>query len=144
MSEFVVKQYARSPLLCLLSLKVFSKRKGPEIQRQKPGAAQSSGERPTKVQKGLTASPSMTFGTGEVQGKPAKPQLGLRRRKKKKRVQQEESEDTKITPTTTAADMVSKQEAGNGVFEIFKHNSPSSPESEGNEMQGYEKEADKD
>ena len=84
----------------------------------------------------------MTFGTGEVQGKPATPLLGLRRRKKKKK-RVEEKEESKITPTV-AADVVSNQEAGKGDFDSFKHNSPSRPESEGNLMQGYEKKAAKD
>ena len=137
MSEFFAKQFVLSPLF-LFSLKVFSKRQGPVIHRP------SSVRRPTKVQKGPTASPSMTFGLEEVQTKPAKALLGsMRRRKKKKRIQQqqqeeeeeEEAEETEKT-SSSAADNVSKQEEGD--FESFTHyNSPLSLGSAEQEPEGW-------
>ena len=132
MSEFFAKQFVLSPLF-LFSLKVFSKRQGPVIHRP------SSVRRPTKVQKGPTASPSVTFGLEEVQTKPAKALLGsMRRRKKKKRIQQQEEEEAEETEKTSssAADNVSKQEEGD--FESFTHyNSPLSLGSAEQEPEGW-------
>ena len=102
-------------LFLLFSLKVFSKRQGPVLSRP------SRGRRPTK---GLTASPSTTFGLEEVKTKPTKALLGSMRRKKKKKKerieQEEESEETKKTSS-------------------FASHIVSSSESAEHEMQGWEK-----
>ena len=146
MSEFLDKQFSISPLF-LLSLKVFSKRRGPATHRPKPGARPSLERRPTKTLKGLAASSSMTFGPEEVQTKPL---MGLRRKKKKKKKRVEQQQKsvykdraparTKITASADTA-TVSSQGAGKRDFESFTHNSPSSPESQENfpehEMQRY-------
>ena len=90
------------------------------------------------MEKGLTASPSITFGLEEVQTAPKALFASMRRRKKKKRVQQDAGEAKKTSSAPT--DIDPKQE---DVFESFTHyNSPSSLESAEHELQGWVYEKD--